>query len=85
MTHFLRYHTFDPLLSFEPKMLRTHFFITFPGKKRSNWKKKENCCGHQLQTMTHFLRYHTFDPLLSLEPTMLRTHFFTTFPGKEVK
>ena len=39
MTHFLRYHTFDSLLSFEPKMLRTHVFITFPGKKEVKLEK----------------------------------------------
>ena len=58
-------------------------FITFSGKKRSNWEKiKKSWCGHQLQTMTYFSKYHTFDPLLYLGCQMLRTHFFLTFSGK---
>ena len=36
MTYFSKYHTFDPLLYLGCKMLRTHFFKTFPGKNRSN-------------------------------------------------
>ena len=58
-------------------------FITFSGRKRSNWKKsKKNCCGHQLWTMTYFYKNHTFDPLLYLGCQMLRTHFFKTFSAK---
>ena len=65
-------------------MQKTPIFITFSGKKRSNWKKnqKKSCCGHQLRTMTYFSKYHTFDPLLYLGCQMLRTHFFFTFSAK---
>ena len=64
-------------------MEKNPIFITFCGKKRSNWKEiKKNCCGHQLQTMTYFSKYHTFDPLLYLGCQMLRTLFFFTFSGK---
>ena len=64
-------------------MQKTPFFITFPGKKRSNWEKiKKSWCGHQLWTMAYFSKYHTFDPLLYLGCKMLRTHFFFTFSGK---
>ena len=38
MAYFSKYHTFDPLLYLGCKMLRTHFFFTFPGKNRSNNK-----------------------------------------------
>ena len=64
-------------------MQKTPIFITFPGKKRSNWEKiKKSWCGHQLWTMAYFSKYHTFDPLLYLGCKMLRTHFFFTFSGK---
>ena len=64
-------------------MQKNPIFITFPGKKRSNWEKiKKSWCGHQLWTMTYFSKYHTFDPLLYLGCKMLRTHFFFTFSGK---
>ena len=65
-------------------MQKTPIFITFPGKKRSNWGKKnlKSWCGHQLRTMAYFSKYHTFDPLLYLGCQMLRTHFFFTFSGK---
>ena len=64
-------------------MQKTPIFITFSGKKRSNWKKsKKSWCRHQLRTMTYFSRYHTFDPLLYLGCQMLWTHFSFTFSAK---
>ena len=62
---------------------KTPIFITFSGKKRSNWEKiKKSWCGHQLRAMPYFSKYDTFDPLLYLGCQMLRTHFFFTFSGK---
>ena len=64
-------------------MQKTPIFITFSGKKRSNWKKiKKSCCGHQLRTMTYFSKYHSFDPISDLGCQMLRTLFFFTFSAK---
>ena len=84
MTQFLTTPKFDLLLYIGEKCAKKPlFFITFSGKKRSNWKEiKKNCCGHQLQTMTYFSKYHTFDSLLYLGCQMLRTLFFFTFSGK---
>ena len=64
-------------------MQKNPIFITFSGKKRSNWKEiKKKLLRDQLQTMTYFSKYHTFDPLLYLGCQMLRTLFFYTFSGK---
>ena len=84
MTHFLTATKFDLLLYMGRNVQKNPIFITFSGKKRSNWKKiKKSCCGHQLWTMTYFSKYHTFDPLLYLGCQMLRTHFFFTFSAKK--
>ena len=83
MTHFLTTPKFGLLLYIGEKCGKNPIFITFCGKKRSNWKEiKKNCCGHQLRTMTYFSKYHTFDPLLYLGCQMLWTLFFFTFSAK---